>query len=65
MSETEAQAETDVLLPAQRVYTMAVVAAEREYRAACKAAWDKRQKAIDEALEACMIAMREGDEAQR
>ena len=50
--------EADVLLPAQRVYAMAVVAAEHEYRRVCARAWQERQAKIDEALEACMVALK-------
>jgi hypothetical protein len=51
--------EPDPLLPAQRIYANAVVAAERKYRTACHEAWEERAKDVDEAVRICVEAMRE------
>lgn len=51
-----------VLLPAQRIYARAVVAAEQKYRAACQAARVVRDNEVAEALETCerVMAMEAG-----
>ena len=59
MSEvTPEQAMASLDLPT-RVYVLAVRDAEFRYRRTVAEAWRVRQAAIDEALEACEVAMRE------
>lgn len=47
----------DVLTPAQKIYAMSVVEADRAYRAAVAAAKTSRDRAVAEALETCITVM--------
>ena len=49
--------EIDSLLPAQRVYAMSVVAAEKKYREAVRVAREERDMAVSEALATCQRVM--------
>ena len=49
--------EPDPMLPAQRVYAMSVVAAEKKYRAAVAAARKIRDREVAEALDTCQRVM--------
>ena len=48
----------DVMTPAQKIYAMSVVEAERTYRAAVAAARESRDRAVSDALATCMAVMR-------